>query len=111
MFSSINPYMWDKSSTAVNSPVVEFSLDKCSSSPAGRSRRSISEGESLGADIDIELTLVKKPPIYVNATQPDSFGMVYQEMNLTSEPKPIQISIFPLGNRLVCFTINFKQIA
>ena len=110
IFSRINPYMWDQSASAVNSPVAEFSLDKCSPS-SGRRRRSISDGEPLADDVEIELTLEKKPPIYVNATQPDSFGLVYQEMNVSTEPKPIQISVFPLGNRLGTLSVNIDNVS
>ena len=97
VFSKINPYMWDTSSDDVTSPVAEFKLVKCTS--MGRVKRSVGDKPPLGDDIEIELSLETREPSYVNASQPDIYGLVYQELNVTDPPKPIQLSVFPLGNR------------
>ena len=93
--------MWDKSSDEVTSPTAEFALVECGQATERRKRRNVNTKEPLGDDIELELTLEKREPSYVNASQPDSFGLVYQEMNITDPPKPIQLTMVPLGKRLV----------
>ena len=99
IFSKINPYMWDDSSDDVTSPVAEFKLVECPHTAARRQKRQINTKQPLGDDIELELTLEIREPSYANASEPDAFGLVYQEMNVTDPPKPIQLSVFPLGKR------------
>ena len=106
IFSKLNPYIWDRSSAKVNSPVVEFSLDDCSKKGKSRRKRATSN-TGLGADINIELALDPQPQETINATQPDKYGMVYNHLNITEDPKPVQISVYPLTNWLVSQYFTF----
>lgn len=98
MFSQINPFIYGKNNTPdIRSSILRSLIKVCA---FGRAKRSLTNESAHISDIpgnvSMTLTAGSLPELtYMNITPNGTIGMIYHTLNVSANPKSLEISLKP----------------
>ena len=96
---SVNTLVWDESSTAVNTGIVDFHLDNCAVDSQSLMRRKRSAVQSSNGETIMQVELTDRQAVNLSVTTAnftDDSKCIYHSVNLTDFPSDIVFTVYPL---------------
>ena len=98
VFAQFNPYIYGQNNTPnVESSVLRFEVNDCSSSRKKRSTSNSTNSNSIPGNVTMTLSSKTLPDMtYQNITPNGTLGMIYHTFTVPDSPKSIEISLKPV---------------
>ena len=97
MFSQFNPFIYGKNNTPnLGSSVLRSLIRVCPSSRAKRSINDLTHLSDIPGNVSMTLKSESLPDLtYMNITPNGTLGMIYHTINVSQNPKSIEITLKP----------------